>query len=255
MVGRCAQEKRTIYISDVPKGYTFISSGLGKENPNELILVPILNENEVFGIIEIASFKKIEKYQIDFLETSAQRIASVLANLKINETTSRLLEQFKAQSEKLKEKEKETSDTISHLQKAQTEILAREAESKGIMDALISVVSVVFFDMDGRVTNLNQKNQDLFGIRKEDFIGKTHLELLPEAKENPEWFKKFWEDLKAGKTRDKDYYLKYLDKEIWLHETFTPILDKDGKPEKVINIGIDITKQKLLERELKNKSK
>ena len=37
---------------------------------------------------------------------------------------------------------------------------------------------------------------------------------------------------------------------MWLHETFTPIFNKKGETEKIINIGVDITKQKLLELEL-----
>ncbi len=196
----------------------------------------------------------MDEFHIGFLETIGQRIGSVISNLRINEETARLLEQFKKQSQELEIKEKETKETIERLEKAQIEILTRETESKGILDALVSVASVVFYDLEGRITNLNQRNQELFGIKKEDVVGKTHFELLEEAKDNPKWFREFWDDLRKGISRQKEFYVKYEGRELWIEETFTPILDKDGNPEKIINIGIDISKQKLLERKFNEKT-
>ncbi len=253
LVGRCAQEKQIIYLSNVPDGYTFISSGLGEDKPKELILIPLLLDNKVFGVIEISTFKRLEDYQMEFLEITAQRIASVLANMKITEDTSKLLEKFKNKSKELKLAEQELTKTIKHLKKAQSEIMSLDIESKNLMTALTSVASIVFYDMNGKITNSNQKNLEILGVNKKDFIGKTHLEVLDEAKENIVWFEQFWNDLREGKKREKEYYLKYFDKEIWLHETFIPIIDKNGKPEKVINIGIDITKRKLMERKIAKK--
>jgi len=51
----------------------------------------------------------------------------------------------------------------------------------------------------------------------------------------------------------KVFYANSGANELWLKETFTPIIGPTGVPEKVINIGIDITAEKLLERELKAK--
>ncbi len=253
LVGRCAKEKNVIHITNIPKGYTFVSSGLGEENPNVLVLAPLIHEQKVFGVLEIASFKHIDEFHIEFLETVGQRIGSVISNMRINEETAGLLEKFKKQSSELEIKEKETSETIENLENAQKEILARESESKGILDAFVSVASVVFYDIDGKITNVNQKKLDLLGVQKEDIIGKTHFDLLDEVKEGLDWFTQFWDDLKNGILKRKESYVKQEEQEFWLEETFIPILDKEGKPKKVINIGIDITKQKLLERELNQK--
>ena len=250
LVGRCAKEKEIIYLENVPEGYTYITSGLGEETPKVLILSPMYIEDRVFGVIEIASFRTIEDYQIEFIKDVSERIASVISNIQINEETEILLEKAKQQQKELEDKEEKMTKTISELRKAQDEITTKDTESKGIMSALVSTVSVVFYDKNGRVTNVNQKNQELFGINKEDYIGKTQFDYLPEAKENREWFKQFWNDLRDGKQREKEYYIKLDDKELFLHETYTPILDVEGKVEKIINIGIDITRQKQLEREL-----
>ncbi len=250
LVGKCAKEQKLIRIDDLPEGYTFIGTGLGEDTPKTLLLVPLIFEKILFGVIEIASLKNIPDYKVNLILDVGERIAADIANIKRKIESNKLTEQFKNQAEELEKKEKEALLTISELKKAQAEIAKQSEENVGIMNALISIVSVVFYDLEGRITDINQKNQELYNIKKEDYIGKTHFDFLPEAKENPEWFKQFWEDLRNGKTRTKEYYLKKEDEEMWLQETFTPILNKKGETEKIINIGVDITKQKLLELEL-----
>ncbi|NPA44491.1 MAG: PAS domain-containing protein [Chlorobi bacterium] len=250
LVGKCAKERKLIKIDDLPEGYTFIGSGLGEDTPKTLLLVPLIFEKTLFGVIEIASLHKIPEYKINFILEVGKRIAANIANIQRKYASQKLTEQLKKQADELKEKEKEALSTIEELKKAQDEIAKQAKENLEIMNALVSVVSVVFYDLDGRIIDINQKNQALFNIKKEDYIGKTHFDFLPEAKENPEWFIQFWEDIRNGKTRTKEYFIKQGDKEMWLHETFTAILNEKGEPEKVINIGVDITKQKQLELEL-----
>ena len=64
LVGRCIQEGDTIFLTDVPKDYVKIKSGLGQDDPRSLLIVPMkLNEN-VIGVIEIASLEVFENFQI-----------------------------------------------------------------------------------------------------------------------------------------------------------------------------------------------
>ncbi len=255
LVGKCAKEREVLRIDNLPEGYTFIGSGLGEDTPKSLLLVPMMYENNLFGVIEIASLYKIAEYKIDFIKGIGERIAAEISSIKTGLLTKTFAEDFKKQAEELALKEKEAASTISELQNARDKIAEQATETSGILNALVSVASVVFYDMEGRITNINQKNLELFNLKKKEQIGKTHFEILPEAKESPEWFEEFWNDLREGKIRTKEYYIKYKDKEMWLFETFTPILDSEGKPEKVINIGIDITEQKRLEMQLISGSK
>ncbi len=252
LIGRCAKEKEIILLEDIPEGYTYITSGLGENTPKVLLLSPLFIESKVYGVIEIASFRKIDEYQVEFIKDVSERIASVISNIQINEETEILLERAKKQRIELEEKEEKMAKTIAELRRVKDVITIKDTESKGIMSALVSTVSVVFYDKIGRVTDMNQKNQEIFGITKKDYLGKTQFQYLPEAKEDRKWFKEFWDDLRSGKQRDKEYYVNFKGKELFLHETYTPIFDKEGNVEKIINIGIDITKQKLLERELGN---
>ena len=71
LIGRCALEKETIFITDVPNNYVNITSGLGDANPGTLLLVPLKTPEELFGVIELASFQVLQKFEIEFIEKTA----------------------------------------------------------------------------------------------------------------------------------------------------------------------------------------
>lgn len=81
LVGRCALERQRILVSDVPADYIRIRSGMGEDLPSVILLVPIMFDEEVLGVIELASFAEIEPYKIDFLESLARSAAPVLSRL------------------------------------------------------------------------------------------------------------------------------------------------------------------------------
>jgi GAF domain-containing protein len=106
LIGRIYNEKKTIYLSEIPENYIKITSGLGELEPNYLLIVPLLLNFEVYGAIELASFNAFEDYQIEFIEKIGENIASTINNVQINTQTRKLLEQSRKQSEQLKQQEK-----------------------------------------------------------------------------------------------------------------------------------------------------
>ncbi len=105
--GKCAEERKMIHIKDLPKGYTFIGSGLGEENPKLLLLVPMIYENRLFGVIEIASFKEIEDYKLNYIEVVAERLALEFLNIQSKLLTLKMAEDFKKQVEEMASREQE----------------------------------------------------------------------------------------------------------------------------------------------------
>jgi methyl-accepting chemotaxis protein len=75
LIGQAAAGGRSLYVDDVPEGYIKIVSGLGSASPKYLLIVPVKNEANVIGVIEIASFTPISEDQRKFTEESAQLIA------------------------------------------------------------------------------------------------------------------------------------------------------------------------------------
>jgi len=127
LVGNCAIEKKRIHLTEIPDNYIRITSGLGGSNPRSLILIPMKLEEEVLGVIEIASFNKYEEHQIKFLEQASLSIASSLNMAETNKRTSELLAKTQQQAEEMSAQEEEMRQNMEELQATQEES-SRKAE-------------------------------------------------------------------------------------------------------------------------------
>ncbi len=127
LVGQAWQEKSTFYITDVPQDYINITSGLGKATPTSILIVPLIMNEEIYGIIELASFHEIEPHQIEFVEKLAENTAATISTVKVNEQTKLLLEQTQEASEQLRAQEEE-------LRQNQEEMMATQEEMQRNLD-------------------------------------------------------------------------------------------------------------------------
>ena len=92
LVGQCFVEGLRIHLLEIPEDYVNITSGLGGTTPRAVLLVPMKVNDEVYGVIELASFRKFEEYEIDLVEQFADTIASTISSVRANESTRLLLE-------------------------------------------------------------------------------------------------------------------------------------------------------------------
>ena len=79
-------------------------------------LLPILAEDRVEGVIEIASFHILEKYQTEMVEQMAKSIGITLNGMRINKQTKDLLEQSQRMEKEMKVQEEDMRSTISRLE-------------------------------------------------------------------------------------------------------------------------------------------
>ena len=79
LVGQCILEKKHINLKEVPNHYVHVTSGLGKSNPNNILLVPLMANEIVFGVLELVSFNHFKDFEIDFVENLAENIASTIS--------------------------------------------------------------------------------------------------------------------------------------------------------------------------------
>jgi len=128
LVGRAAVEKELIYVSDLPPDYMKIRSGLGEDAPSSILLVPVILDQQVLGILELASLGEMPGHQIDFIRQLADALATTLAKVKANLQNRRLFEQTKKQAEALASQEKVFKENMVQLEKALESSLAKEAE-------------------------------------------------------------------------------------------------------------------------------
>lgn len=68
LVGQTAQEKKSLYINELPNGYIDVVSGLGKAQPSFLALIPLMYSGEVLGVIELASFSEFKDKDKELFE-------------------------------------------------------------------------------------------------------------------------------------------------------------------------------------------
>lgn len=126
LVGSCAQEKYTIYLTDIPDDYIEIESGIGSANPKSLLIVPLKIENDILGVIELASFNEMKPFEIELVEKIAESIAATLQTTRINTRTAELLEQSKNQTQAMKDQEDMMKQTIEEMQATQEDSMKRE---------------------------------------------------------------------------------------------------------------------------------
>lgn len=128
LTGQCWQEEEVIYMTDIPKEFVRITSGIGEALPRSVAIIPLKSNAEVFGVLELASFEMIETYQLDFLSKLAESIAATIASVRINEKTRILLEQAQHQAEELKAQEEEMRQNMEELSATQEEMARKEQE-------------------------------------------------------------------------------------------------------------------------------
>lgn len=126
LLGESFQERRIIYIEDLPDDYINVSSGLGDAAPHYLLLVPLQMGNNIEGIVEIASFKAIEKYKIDFIKKVCQNMTSMIVSVKARTRTQILLKEAQEQSTKLLVQEEEMRQNMEELRTTQEKMKSRE---------------------------------------------------------------------------------------------------------------------------------
>ncbi len=128
LVGQSYMEGNTILLTELPKGYITITSGLGDATPNCLIIVPLKYNGSVEAVLEMASFRKFEPHEVDFLEKAGEVIASSISTTITNERTARLLSETQEQAEALKAQEEELRQNMEEMQATQENIRRVERE-------------------------------------------------------------------------------------------------------------------------------
>jgi CheY-like chemotaxis protein/signal transduction histidine kinase len=120
LAGQCAAEKRRMLISDLPSDTTPIRSGLFQAVPRNVIVLPILFEDRVKAVIELASLSVFTASHLSFLEQLTSSIGIVLNSIEATMQTEGLLKQSQQLAIELQTQQTELQQTNEQLaQKAQ----------------------------------------------------------------------------------------------------------------------------------------
>lgn len=128
ILGQAVLEKTPIFMTDIPHEYVLITSGLGDSPPRSLLVSPLMVNEEVYGVIELASFRKFQPYELEFINKVGESIASTVSTVRVSERTKTLLEELQQQTEEMKSQEEEMRQNMEELIATQEEMQRKERE-------------------------------------------------------------------------------------------------------------------------------
>jgi signal transduction histidine kinase/CheY-like chemotaxis protein/HAMP domain-containing protein len=146
LVGQCALERKPIIVTEVPKDYVQITSGLGEAAPRNLAVYPVFFEDQVRGVIELGSFHEFTPVQLAFLEQLMLSIGLAINLIGASMRTEQLLQQLQGSNAELDQRRKELEDRAQLLEARNREIAEASAslEAKSLELARVSTYKSQF---------------------------------------------------------------------------------------------------------------
>ncbi|MFB7760500.1 HAMP domain-containing protein [Streptomyces xiamenensis] len=125
LIGTAAAERRTIMFGPTPEGYLAISSGLGQAPPAQVIVLPVVFEDRVLGVLELATFGEFTVIERDFLNQMAEMIAGSVNTISVNTRTKMLLDQTQETADKLRVTRNELEEQQRALKNSNEELVLK----------------------------------------------------------------------------------------------------------------------------------
>ncbi|MGH3760220.1 HAMP domain-containing protein [Actinophytocola sp.] len=127
LVGQVARTKRPLLVDETPPAYVRITSSLGAAPPANLIVLPVVFEDQVLGVIELASFNRFSAVQRDFLEQLMESIGVNLNTIIVNARTDSLLDESQRLAAELQARSGELQAQQVKLQQSNAELEEKAA--------------------------------------------------------------------------------------------------------------------------------
>ncbi|RLK58229.1 HAMP domain-containing protein [Actinokineospora cianjurensis] len=150
LVGQAARSRRTIAVDDLPPGYVRITSGLGQTDPTSVLVLPIMVEDQVLGVIELASVHRFTPVHVAFLEPLMETIGVNVNTIVANARTDALLQQSQRLTEELRARSQELQVRQDELQSSNAEL-----EEKAVL------LAVRNRDIETKNLEIEQARQEL----------------------------------------------------------------------------------------------
>jgi HAMP domain-containing protein/CheY-like chemotaxis protein/signal transduction histidine kinase len=128
LVGQCAVEKSRVWLTNVPRDYIQVSSALGAAPPTNIVVLPILFEQEVKAVIEIASLERFTQTHMGFLDQLMESIGVVLNTIEANRQTESLLTQSQRLAQELQQTNQELAEKARLLSEQNSEVERKNRE-------------------------------------------------------------------------------------------------------------------------------
>ncbi len=184
LVGQVFLEKNMMLLKEIPSGYIKITSGLGEALPRVLTISPLVTNDEVYGILEIASFKDFDQHVVEFMKKISEELAVIVKTTRVNVRTQELLRESQQQAEEMKAQEEEMRQNVEELQATQEgmgrmlkEVQQKEKTFVETLDAIQAPFMV--FDRHYKVLQINKSMKRSYATLGVNVEAGTDLSTLP----------------------------------------------------------------------------
>ncbi|WP_414473717.1 HAMP domain-containing protein [Microvirga sp. M2] len=172
LVGQVAYEKKRILIGNAPSDYITISSALGEAPPLNIIVLPVLFEQEVKAVIELASFSRFSETHQSFLDQLTESIGIVLNTIAANMRTEGLLKQSQLLTIELQSQQEELKNTNDRLEQQAATLRQSEELLRQQQEALQQSNE----ELEDKARLLELQKQEVEDKNREVSMAKTALE-------------------------------------------------------------------------------
>ncbi|WP_053404188.1 PAS domain S-box protein [Persicobacter sp. CCB-QB2] len=184
LVGQAAAEKDIVLRTEIPYDYVTVTSGLlGDQRPTCILVVPLITEEEVYGVVEFAGFERFSPSDVKFVQEISVIIARTISNIKVNATTRRLLDESRKMSNELQEKQEILQQNAEEMQATQEELQRTNQQLEEQIDEvnrgqrqmqlLLENASevITIYDRNGNIKYVSPSVTKIFGYKPEELEG------------------------------------------------------------------------------------
>ncbi|MFZ2905356.1 MAG: PAS domain S-box protein [Cyclobacteriaceae bacterium] len=268
LVGQAAIEQSTVLRTEIPAEYVTITSGiLGEQRPTCIVVVPLITNEEVFGVLEFAGFKKFDSSQVKFVEELSLILARTIYNIKVNERTRKLLEESQEMSAELKEKQEVLRQNAEEMQATQEELtrtnqrLEEQIEevnrTQKRMQLLLENASevITIYEEDETIRYISPSVETILGYGQKEIIGDRDIENV--HPDHREIFNNLFEKMRQNPDEKATAQFEYKTKHsgyIWIEAAGTNCMSNPAIHGYILN-SRDITEKRRAEQEQRMRSK
>jgi hypothetical protein len=164
LVGQAALEGKSILISDAPSDYVKVTSGLGDALPVNIVVMPILFEEQVLAVVELASLRAFSEVNQAFLEQLGETLGVVLNAIIANRRTEELLEQSQSLAEELQSQSEELQSQQEELKRSNSELEQQTSSlraSEELLQTQQEELQQTNEELQEKAELLSQQNRDI----------------------------------------------------------------------------------------------
>ena len=178
LVGQCAMEKTPITLS-APRDYIRINSGLGEAPPACIAVLPIMHQERVLAVLELAAFQPFSERALALLDELLPALATSLEIMDRNQRTKDLLQATREQAERMEKQAAQLEEQQVEMEAQQAELRETEHWFRSIIDA--SPDGLLVANDSGHILMANPTAERVLGFEPGELTGFPVDHLVPDA--------------------------------------------------------------------------